>query len=369
MRTMHSTLLVGPADWNAGRMPRAAFEARIAALWQATGAQGAIVFGNAAEHGALAYLTNFTPKLEASLAFIPRDGAPTLLVGGGINMVAAARPLTWVQDLKPLREAGKAAAEWVRGLPRGSRVLLIGGDAMPFAMRRGIDAALSGVCATEDGADALRAQMLRKDEHEMAAIRGACTILAKAVAAFRRAHVSGAGITDTLLAAERVAQQSGAQDVRSLFSPDGGRTLRPFDLPVAVHADPLQAYIAVRDAGYWAEGFVRAAGGADPVGSRAMKSLKAMIEAAQPGPPCRLLAQAAAQEDPHPLAAGLFGNGIGLSLEEAPILSTTSATTLAAGAVYSLRAGVLDGDGAIGSAMVRVTEASHEVLWSSDGAA
>ena len=43
MRTMHSTLLVGPADWDAARMPRSEFEMRIAALWQVTGAQGAIV--------------------------------------------------------------------------------------------------------------------------------------------------------------------------------------------------------------------------------------------------------------------------------------------------------------------------------------
>jgi len=364
MRTMHSTLLVGPADWDAARMPRAAFEARIAALWQG-GAYGAIVYGDAADHGALAYLTNFTPKLEAALAFVPLAGVPTLLVGGGVNMIAAARPLTWVQDLRPLREAGKAAADWARALPQGSRVLLIGGDAMPFAMRRALDAALSGVCAMEDGADALRAQMLRKGEREISAIRGSCTILAKAVAAFRRAHASGAGITDALLVAEHLAQQEGAQDVRSLFSQDGGRTLRPFDVPVRAQADPLQAYIAVRYAGYWVEGFVRAARKGDPLGDAAKALLRGMVAAANPGASCRALAEAAASNTPHPLTASVIGNGIGLSLEEAPILSTARAATLMADAVYSLRGGVLEDEGAIASAMVRVTDAGNEVLWSS----
>ena len=365
MRTMHSTLLVGPADWNATRMPRSEFEARLAALWRATGAQGAIVFGSPAEHGALAYLTSFTPKLEASLAFIPRDGAPTLLVGGGVNMIAAARPLTWVQDLKPLREAGKAAAEWAGGLPQGARVLLIGGDAMPFAMRRGLDAALGGLCTLADGAEDLRTQMLRKSEREVAIVREACAMLDMSAAEFRRAHAAGAGITDALLAAEHVAQESGAQDVRSLFSQDGGRTLRPFDVPVAAKADPPQAYIAVRHAGYWAEGFVRAATKADTLGDRAAAALNAMLAAARPGASCRLLAQASVDASPHPIATPVFGNGIGLSLEEAPILSTASAATLTAGAVYSLRAGVLDGAGAIASAMLRVTDGDNEVLWSS----
>lgn len=368
MRTMQSTLLVGPADWDASRMPRAEFEARIAALWQGN-TQGAIVYGNAADHGALAYLSNFTPKLEASLALIPRNGAPTLLVGGGVNMIAAARPLTWVEELKPLREPGKAAADWARALPQGARVLLVGGDAMPFAMRRALDTALTGVCALEDGSAVLRAQMLRKGAREIVVIKRACVILGESVAAFRMAHASGATIIDALLAAEHIAQERGAQDVRSLFSMDSGRTLRPFDIPVPTRADPLQAYIAVRYAGYWAEGFVRASVKPDPLGDKANKILRAMIAAAKPDVACRKLAQASdaarGASQAHPMTDGVFGNAIGLSLEELPMLGRTGAAMLTAGAVYSLRAGVLEGEGAIASAMLRITDGGNEVLWSS----
>jgi hypothetical protein len=76
------------------------------------------------------------------------------------------------------------------------------------------------------------------------------------------------------------------------------------------------------------------------------------------------LAQASAVDCPHPVASPVFGNSIGLSLEEAPMLSAASAATLVAGAVYSLRAGLLDGEGAIVSAMIRITESGNEVLWS-----
>lgn len=93
MQTMHPTLLVGPADWDPKEMPREEFDERLTALWRDhPNASGAIVYGNSSDHAALAYLTNFTPKLEAALAFIPRRGEAQLLVGGGVNMVPAARP-------------------------------------------------------------------------------------------------------------------------------------------------------------------------------------------------------------------------------------------------------------------------------------
>ena len=93
MLTMEPTLLVGPSDWDATRMPKEEFLARATALWKvAPAAAGAIVYGDRAHHAELAYLTGFTPKLEAALALLPRVGAPRLLIGGGVNMVQAAKP-------------------------------------------------------------------------------------------------------------------------------------------------------------------------------------------------------------------------------------------------------------------------------------
>jgi Xaa-Pro aminopeptidase len=366
MHTMHPTLLVGPADWDSARSARAVFDGRLAKLWE-SGAEGAIVYGEAAEHGALAYLTHFTPKLEPSLAFIPRDGAPILFFGGGPNMIGAAQPLTWVSDLRPMRNIGKAAADWVRTLSPKPRVLLIDGDVMPFGVRAEIEAALSSLCVLEDGSALLRAQMQRKSAAELAAIRGACARLDLAVSALRQAHAAGASCTGAVLAAEHVAQHEGAQDVRSLFSTDGGHTLRPFDIPRQERPDPLQVYLAVRYEGYWADGFVRVAHKEDRLGEKANALLGRMIAAAKAGVSARALAQINVGATAHPIVASMLGNGIGLSLEEAPLLTGTSLATLAGGGVYTLRAGVLDGDGAIASAMLLITDGGNEVLWSSTG--
>jgi hypothetical protein len=185
----------------------------------------------------------------------------------------------------------------------------------------------------------------------------------------REAYAKGAGCTDALLAAEHVAQRQGAQDVRTLFSLDGGRTLRPFDVLRPERPELLQVYLAVRYAGYWADGFVRVARDADPAGEKASALLRAMIAAAKPGVSGRVLSQVLGTIAPHPVVASMLVNGIGLSLEETPLLTTLSTAKLTSGGVYTLRAGVLDGEGgAIASAMLFVNENGNEVLWSSSGA-
>src|SRR5438309_8798056 len=114
---MESTLLVGPSNWDLQRFPKDEFAARLQALWRRVpSAAGAIVYGGRAHHAELAYLTHFTPKLEAALALIPRIGNPQLLVGGGANMLAAARPLTFIEELRPLRNPGELVAKWIAAL-------------------------------------------------------------------------------------------------------------------------------------------------------------------------------------------------------------------------------------------------------------
>jgi hypothetical protein len=175
------------------------------------------------------------------------------------------------------------------------------------------------------------------------------------------------------LLAEHAALQRGAQDVRSLFSLDGGRTLRPFDIPLAEGRDGLQVYLAVRQSGYWVDGFVRVTPAGDALQEKIGGILDAMIAAAKPGLSCRDLAKLADAERSsfqlHPLAGNVFGNSIGLALDEPPILARDSNARLEAGAVYSLRAGLLDetGAGAISSAIVAMTAGGSDVLWR-DGA-
>jgi Xaa-Pro aminopeptidase len=209
-----------------------------------------------------------------------------------------------------------------------------------------------------------------KSPRELTIIRESCAILDAATEALAQAKRAGAGVTASVLEAERAAHYLGAQDVRTLFSIDGGRTLRPFEQAIDSTIDPLQAYVAVRHVGYWVEGFVSLAASEHPVLAKAAEALKAVITSATNGAKCSDLACLAAEKirpyGLHPMTAGTIGNGIGLSLEEEPPLSATSEETLRAGEVYTLRVGSSDGQEhhGIDSAIIAVHENENELLWS-----
>jgi hypothetical protein len=364
MRTMHPTLLIGPADWDDQQMPLEEFKARLAALWRDDWqAGGAIVYGDAADHAALAYLTNFTPKLEPGIALLSRNGDARLLVGGGINMIPAAKPLTWVGNLLPLRSAAKTAAEWYATLPGGSGLMLIGGDAMPYAMRNEVVAALGLDVGVDDGTPIVRTLMRRKSPRELAAIQEASLILGEAIAALQQAKDQG--VSTAMLAAEHVAWRRGAQDVRSLFSLDGGRTLLPFDVPVSQAVDPLQVYLAVRHSGYWAEGFAMLSGRPHAPLIAAEAALQAVLAEVAPGVTPAALSEtimtAMPAFGPHPVTVPSV-IGIGLSLQQ----DVAFDEPLGVGEVLSLRAGVSDPQqgSAMVSAVVAVTESGCDVFWS-----
>ena len=112
MLTMHPTLLgIGPSDWDPDVMPRSEFASRIEALWRHDPqADRAVIFGNSAHHAEASPISPiFVPKLEAAVAILSRTGAHRLLVGGGPNMkMGAARPLTFIENVTPLRDVGDA---------------------------------------------------------------------------------------------------------------------------------------------------------------------------------------------------------------------------------------------------------------------
>ena len=362
MATMHPTLLIGPADWDPARLPRNEFLGRIAAFWRAAdpGIGGVAVYGSPRDHAELAYLTHATPKLEPIVALIPRAGEPRLLVGGGANMIGAAKPLTWVENLLPLRDVGQTIARWAR---ETGPLALINGGAMRFGLRQEIEAALG--TAPPDVTGLLAAAMRRKSARELALIREACAGVQATIAAMRDAQRAGRGMTDTVLAGERAAWRGGAQDVRTLFGRDG---LGPFTLPDAGPADPMQAYAAVRHDGYWAEGLAPLSRSPQPAMSEANGLLAQAIARMKPGARRsdigNFLRRSIGADRVHPVTRDDFGGAIGLDLPNPGCFNGTDGNHLAAGEVYTMRVGLHDAAGAaVVSAMVVITEGGHDLMW------
>jgi hypothetical protein len=369
MVAMHPTLLIGPADWDPARMPKHEFLGRIAAFWRSAdpGIAGVVVYGSPRDHAELAYLTHLAPKLEPVIALIPRTGEPRLLVGGGANMFGSAKPLTFIETLQPLRDAGKTIARWAGEI---GQVALINGGAVRFALRREIEAALGATPPDVTGivADAMR----RKSARELALVREACASLEATFAAMRDTQQEGRGMTDCVLAGEQAAWRRGAQDVRTLFGRDG--RLSPFVVADSAPADPLHAYAAVRHDGYWAEGFAVLSRMALPVVETARATLGKAVARMRPRALLREVVEplweSIRPSVTYPLTYRGFGRHIGLNLQEPDCLHLWTPQTsppvpnpqiFASGEVYSVRAGQ-EADGIV-SKMVVITEGGHEVLW------
>jgi len=344
MLTPHPTLLIGPSDWDAERMPRQEFTRRIDALWvRHPQAERAVVFGSSRHHAELAYFSNLIPKLGPALALLSRSGEHRLFVGDSANMLGAARPLTWIENVASMKDAMAALA----ARRAGPRSLLIGADYMPLALRRTITEALGKDACVEDATAQVWSQMRRKSRYELDAIDAAVKATGATRKAMREALMSGAGVTDVILAGERAAGDAGAQDVRTLFSLDGGRTLRPFFVPVRQGADPLLAYLAIRRFNYWAECFslFTTRRESTPLQERAWDAMGSALSAVKAGVGTaeigQLIAAAIEPYQAHPITAHAFAQRMGLALDDSP--PADIGASFEEGEVYSLRVGAMDG--------------------------
>jgi Xaa-Pro aminopeptidase len=369
MRMLETTLLTGPYDWDAALLPRAEFNRRtdlVRMVLTEHGLGGLIVGGTSPEHGALSYLTGFVPKLGPALAFLPLHGEFHLLFSGGGAMVSSAQRLTFVGDVRAMRDPEKETAAWLREVG-GDRFALWGDYAITQSVRHSLDRAAPASLVVLDGIlDALRR---RKSETEAALVRRACDILDGCVKTLRTASQGGQGVRTAALAAERAGYAAGAQDVRLLVSQRDGGMPEPLIGPNDPHADPLLACIAVRFAGYWAEGLTTITAAPSEALDRAKAGLEAILRESRPTTPPTILFSAALRTlrgaKLHPFVGSCVGNGIGLSRQEAPDFSFAELTSLEKDDICTLRAGAQTSatDVAIVSAMVRIAANGAEVLW------
>ena len=155
--------------------------------------------------------------------------------------------------------------------------------------------------------------------------------------------------------------------MRSLASLDGGRTLEPYYEPVAQALDPWLIYLAVRSAGYWAEGILSLSARANPVLDRVSMVLRRVAAKVQKGKAFAEVRSNVIEEispyQEHAVTAGSCLCEVGLALEDDP----PSETRFESQGVYSLRIGASDGEHnhAIVSAMIAVKECGNELLWCS----
>ena len=372
MRTVHPSIIIGSYVWDQDRLPRDEFQIRMAALHRVMDANGwkaVLIYGDAAEHTDLAYFTNFIPRLRWGMALMPREGEPRVLGSMSPRDVPAMKLMTWIPDLLSGWNWESGFDPWLARLNADEPIDIgsVGFDLMRPPLMRSLEKSLGNRFRLH-AADAAVLACRSPRPRGLSTIREASAVVATAAAAFVQAWRDGADVETAALAGERSARLKAAQDVRTLVSFDGGRTLAPFRGTFETKSDPLVGYIAVKHMGYWADMFVSAASASSDLQQRTQAALEAMLQTAGPGVLASdLHAKAIAQlggHALHPVLGGSVGHRIGLSPDEGGALRHDSRHTLAPGEVYSLHVGAHDpaSGGAVISAMIAITANGSELL-------
>ncbi|HWF94835.1 MAG TPA: M24 family metallopeptidase [Xanthobacteraceae bacterium] len=383
MRTVQPSTMIGAYGFEQDRVPRDEFQIRLRALhgiMDAKACSAMLVYGDACEHSDLAYFTNFIPRHRWALALLPRQGEARILVSMSSRDMPAQRLMTWIPDVMSAWTWESVFDPWLAALgsdaPKDIDQVNIGtvniGTVRFDLMRPPLMASLEKSLGNRFrlvGADPeVRARATRP--RELSLIRDACTVVRAGAAAFLQAWRDGSGVETAALAGERSARALAAQDVRTLVSLDGGRTLAPFRGAFETKSGslPLLGYIAVKHRGYWGESFVSAAEPSGAIQQCAQAGLAAAIKCAGPGmSAAELHARATQPLGAHPLhsvLSGSVGRRIGLSSNEGGELRRDARHALEAGDVYALHVGLSDprAGGAVASAMVAITPKGCQVL-------
>jgi Xaa-Pro aminopeptidase len=376
MRTVQPCVTIGSYVWAQDRLPYDEFTLRLDALRAAMDRNGwpaVLVYGDVREHAALAFLSSFIPRVRWGMALLPRTGDARLLCAMSTRDLPAMRTLTWIADVRSGMgpEWEKAFDPWLESFKgdQAQKLGTLGFDIMAPVLYAAVRRSLGDRLALQRADDILAVPSCRKRPRELTMIRASCKLVEAAAKTFVDSWRSNHEPETAALDAERVARSLAAQDVRTLVSLDGGRTLVPFQGRFEKCEGPLVGYLAVKVLGYWADMFVTVDDGSiTAVARHAEAALEEIIANMRPGARTDAIhakaADALASYELHPALGGSIGHGIGLSLHEGAEFQASADASLVEDGVYSLQVGVTDAKAGnvLMSAVVHVASKGTEVL-------
>lgn len=371
MQTMHPCIMLGSYTLDRDRLPDDEFRSRMEPVYRLMDQRGLaalLVYGDALEHGALAYLSNFIPRMRWAMALFPRHGEPRLLCSMSSRDVPAMRAMTWIGEVYSGWE-WKWFDDWLAKLQTRDGPAAIGAvefGRMTPTLYRSVERSLGNRFRLQDQADIATGVQAPKRPRELSIIRSGCEVTALAARQLAEAWRGQGDPERAALAAERAARMAAAQDVRTLVSLDNGVTLRPYRGTFDARPTALTGYIAVKLAGYWSDAFVTL-GCERGDGRTVTAALHAMIAHARVGTKGSQLHaiahDALAGAAAHPALDGSVGRRIGLSLHEGEALTENSSEELRANQVYSLHVGTQGPNGGcFASAVIAVRSEASPVL-------
>jgi len=362
MITMDTVLVRGLTWWDQALFPRDEFEERTRAIQRVMAEHdlGALTIWSDYFHtrGDVAYLAGW--PMGGVLLLLP-EGEPILFSPGGSRERHFAAQQVWC-DLRaspgdvvtPLMKAIEDAGLHSR------RIGLVGADEIGVESYHRFEEAAK-VFQVVDVTDPYRAVRRAKRPREIMAIARSARVAELAIAAGAALVENGPSNAAALVEAERVARREGARDFRGLVN-STGCGLRPFEGLASGEREPLILWAAVDQHGYWGVPTYWSSGPS----TRAAHALEAMLSACRPGARVCDMATRALSELPaetHDLALSYgLGSGIGLDLNEAPVITPQNGSLLLSNEVLALQVYAGGTSPSFAMALVRVHGEGFERL-------
>jgi len=356
METMQPALKNGRNVWDRVNMPEREFQERLERVkgqMKKSAIDLLLLYGRGlTEYADPCYLSNFIIRLpRGTIALVPLEGPLVLFFEGAARGLPSLLATTCVKELKPAGNVAKDCAKYLK--EKGLVPCTIGlgrfAEQMPYQEFRALKEALAGSTIVDASAllPSLRAIKSAKEADE---IRRAGRIVKKCFEQI--GSLCSMGMSEQFLEAmlRKQARFEGAEDVRiqmALANEKGN--LRPPENRVLEPGGVFTLYIAVAFERYWAEGIKTFAVGESSLSelasdvrdayAQALNEIKAGMKIADV---CRALTESAQRSGFEMLADYALGNGIGLSLNEQPVVRAKSAQKLKEGMCLALRLPVRD---------------------------
>jgi Xaa-Pro dipeptidase len=353
METMQPTLKRGRDVWDRINMPKAEFLRRVEKITgqlKERGIDVLLVYANSGnEYGDPCYISNYIMKMpQGAVVAVTRTGEVALICEGFARDLPGVKSITWVEDIRSCENAARQTVEFLKEkklIP--STIGLVGLErSMPYEQFRFFSNSTEA-CKLVHADDMIREMRMIKSLKEADQIRRSSRIVSRIFDDLARIPFSQVNEKRLEAVMSREAYLQGAEDVRMLIAKPREKnwSLRPFeDHPLSAD-QPVILYLAVEFERYWAEGirtFVLKDNELSEAKIEVFTSLYGQIlEGMTPGKEvsrfCREATDGIRAKQMNLIPEYGIGQGIGLSLQESPLLSEEEPNPLRQGMCLTLR--------------------------------
>ena len=380
METLKPTLKRGRDVWDPINMPAVEFRARVETLREVMGQKGLdllLIYGYGPDaYGDQCYISNFLIKMpRGALVAIPTEGEVSLFVEGFPRDQPFVQCTTWIRDIRTCRDVAESCRAYIQEQPVRPEAIGLAGlrEHMPYGQFRLLTQGPSpaNFIACDNILSGMRAL---KSIREQDQVRRAARIVERTFSFLTTAPWPENNESIIEAGLDYFARLEGAEDVRVLVARQNGtdgalRLARDVSLAAG---DGMIVYLAVALERYWSEGIrtlVATHGGLAPAPDEAVRELYMRIVNRMLPQKSIASFQAEVRDEienspfAHPGRYDL-GQGIGLSLSEAPALAGEADGCFQAGHCLALRLDLKDQKGSrfVSGDTLLVTSAGGQVL-------